>query len=91
MVSERNCEISSSGRLAVSLPAMRKHAGVGPVEQADHMEQSRFTRAGRADERNKFALLDVERDVAQGVDGRLAHLVGLGDVLEDDHLVLRLP
>jgi hypothetical protein len=57
-------------------------AGGRRVEAADQIHERGFAGAGRSHDGDVFAALDVERHVAQGVDGFPAHLVAPRDLLE---------
>ena len=57
-------------------------AGGGGVQAAEQVHQGGFARAGRPHDGHIFAALDLQGNVAQGVDGFRAHLVEPGDILE---------
>ena len=52
------------------------------VQRAEHVQEGALARAGRADQRDELALLDVERDAAQHVDALAVQEVALEDVAE---------
>ena len=63
-------------------PASRIWPRVGQLLAEQEADEGRLARAGRADEEDELALVDLDGDVAQR-DRRA--LVRLGDVLESDH------
>ena len=50
------------------------------VETAQDIEQGRLARAGRSEQHDKLALIDIEIDVLQRMDLNFAHGVGLGQI-----------
>ena len=62
------------------LAADQQFAGGDLLQPGDHAQQGGLAAAGRADENHQLAVLDGERDVADGL-----HLAeGFGDVLQFD-------
>ena len=59
--------------------AVADGAAGGHVQAAEDVEQRRFAAAGRPEQDDELALVQVEVDAAQGVDLDLAHAVDLGD------------
>ncbi len=59
-------------------------AGGRGGKAAEDIEERRFTRAGRANDGDEFARLDVEGDVAQGFDLEFAGTVDLAEMLGRD-------
>ena len=50
------------------------------VEPAEDVEQRRLARAGRPEQHDEFAFVDVEIDVPERVDLDFAHGIGLGQI-----------
>lgn len=50
------------------------------VEAAEDVEQGRLARAGRSEQHDKFAFVDIEIDVPERMDLNFAHGVGLGQI-----------
>lgn len=67
------------------LPLDQEPARGRPVEQADDVEQGALARAGRADQREELAVIELEVDVVQHLGlVRLTDVVGLADLLEPE-------
>src|SRR5690606_22281230 len=67
----------------VDIDAVQQVGAAGrAVEAAEHVHQRRLAGAARTHEGDEFALVDVERDAANGMNGNLARLVDLVDVLD---------
>jgi hypothetical protein len=60
-------------------------AGIGPVEQAEQVEQRRFAGAGRAHDRDVFAGLDRHVEAVQGMHHAVAQVKDPRDAGELDH------
>ena len=71
---------SAAATAFIGLPPIRQLAGGDLLQPGDHAQQGGLAAAGRADEDHQLAILDGQRDVADGFD--LAE--GFGDVLEFD-------
>lgn len=67
-------------------PAVQGAAGEARHQAVDGAEQGGFADAGRADDEAELAFLHGEVDVAQDGLGRV--VVGDGDLVESDHLVV---
>ncbi len=52
------------------------------VQAAEQVHQGGFAGTGRPHDGHVFAALDLQGNIAQGVDGLRAHLIEPGDVLE---------
>ena len=68
----------------MSTPATRDLARGGLVEPGEDVHQRRLARARRAHDGGQAAGGDVDRDAAQGVDGRVALAVAADDVAGGD-------
>ena len=68
------------GTAAMSWPSIRIRPAVGRLEAGQHAQQRGLAAAGRAQQREELALVDVEADIVDRVD--VAEL--LGDVLDPD-------
>src|SRR5690606_9931034 len=56
-----------------------------PIEAAEEIHQRRFAGAAGAHEGDEFALVDIERDTADGVNGNFPRFVDFVDVLDLDN------
>ena len=65
-------------------PFERVGAGVGPVEQAEQVEQGRFSGAGRPHDGDVLAVADDEVEAAQGVHLAVAEAEGACDAAKLD-------
>jgi hypothetical protein len=82
--------IAQDGELLTAQPAHRNPIqGIitrrRPIKAAERVHQRRFSRAARAHNRHKFTPIDVEGDIAHGLDRNIAGCVGLGHVAEPDY------
>ena len=64
------------------LPVEEDLAGGGAVHAAEDMQQRRFTRTGRPDDRRHLPLGNVKRDVIDGVNGIIAGAVSLAEMFD---------
>ena len=75
------------GTAAMSWPSIRIRPAVGRLEAGQHAQERGLAAAGRAQQGEELALVDVEADIVDGVD--VAEL--LGDVLDlDERLGVRV-
>ena len=66
--------------------AVDEHAaGVGVGEAAENIEERRLAAARRANDGDKLALFDCQRDAAQSLHIDFADAVSLADILSLDH------
>jgi hypothetical protein len=54
-------------------------AAGGRIEAAQDVEQRRFAAAGRSEQHDQLAAVELEVDAAQRLDFHLAHPIGLGE------------
>jgi hypothetical protein len=73
------------GQLRGVAPGQLVAARVGPVQQAEQVEQRRLARPGGADDGGPLAALDVQVDVAQDGDGQPPPPVGPRDPAHAQH------
>ena len=86
--SRRSAVIPLSSRAVTSTPSTQALPAGRLVEPGEQVHQRRLARAGGADDRGQLPGGEVERDVAQRVDGRLALAVAAAESLAGDD---RLP
>ena len=58
----------AGGTFATSLPSMMIEPDVASSRPGDDAQQRRFSAAGRSDENDEFAVLDLEIDALQHID-----------------------
>jgi hypothetical protein len=84
------CRFRSSDRLVVApsgdgSPLQDVVPGGGPVEAPEEVQEGGLSRAGGADDGHELALMDVEVEPVEDLDGCLARAIGLRDPAEADH------
>src|ERR1700674_835315 len=67
-------------------PVSTDGALIGPIETGNHIHQCCLAAAGRADNRNQFAVADLKADAIHDVQLAFVRLKGLADVPDSDFI-----